>query len=140
MKITSAYLCEEKDMTDGKLVDRGITSVTASSYPTPLRKSLVLIVVIEAADLDRDLRIRVGVKTGDVTTFGSLIDLTDLAYSARSTDMPAWHVAIVRKDQLQLPSDGYHSVVFVNDGIELFKMRLWAKLDLLAEAAAGLKL
>jgi hypothetical protein len=120
MKIASAFLCEEKDVTDGKLVDGGITSVSAPSYPAPLRKPLVLIVVLETADIDKEFEIHVGVKTGDVKS---------LAYSARPTEMPAWHVRIVPKDQLHIPSAGAHSIVFVNEGIELRRIRLWAESD-----------
>ena len=69
MKIASVIFCEEEDVTDGRLVDVGITSVSAPSYPTPLRKPLVLIVVLEAADIDNELEIYVGLETGDVTTF-----------------------------------------------------------------------
>jgi hypothetical protein len=129
MKIASAFLCDEKDVTDGKLVDTGITSVSAPSYPAPLRKPLVLIVVLEAADIDKEFEIHVGVKTGDISTFGCVVDLKNFAYSARPTEMPAWHVRIVRRDQLQLPSPGAHSIVFVNEGVQLFRIRLWAELD-----------
>jgi hypothetical protein len=127
MKIASAFLCEEMDVSDGKLVDGGITSVSAPSYPAPLRKPLVLIVVLETADIDKEFEIHVGVKTGDATTFGCVVDLKSLAYSARPTEMPAWHVRIVPKDQLFFPSAGAHSIVFVNDGIELYRIRLWAE-------------
>jgi len=129
MKIASAFLCEEKDVTDGKLVDGGITSVSTPNYPAPLRKPLVLIVVLETADIDKEFEIHVGVKTGDVTTFGCVLDLKSLAYSARPTEMPAWHVRIVPKDQLHIPSAGAHSIVFVNEGIELYRIRLWAESD-----------
>jgi hypothetical protein len=129
MKIASAFLCEEKDVTDGKLVDGGITSVSAPNYPAPLRKPLVLIVVLETADIDKEFEIHVGVKTGDVTTFGCVLDLKSLAYSARPTEMPAWHVRIVPKDQLHIPSAGAHSIVLVNEGIELYRIRLWAESD-----------
>jgi hypothetical protein len=127
MKITSAFLCEEEDVKDGKLVDAGITNVVAQNYPAQLRQPLVLIIVLETADLDKDLEIHVGVKTGEVTTFESVVDLRKLAYSARPTEMPAWHVRIVPKNQLHLPSAGAHSIVFVNDGIELYRVRLWAE-------------
>jgi hypothetical protein len=127
MKIASAFLCEEKDVTDGKLVDGGITSVSAPSYPAPLKMPLVLIIVLETADIDKEFEIHVGVKTGDVTTFGCVLDLKNLAYSARPTEMPAWHVRIVPKDQLHFPSAGAHSIVFVNEGIELYRIRLWAE-------------
>ena len=127
MKIASAFLCEEQDVTDGKLVDGGITSVSAPSYPAPLRKPLVLIVVLETADIDKEFEIHVGVKTGDVTTFGCVLDFKNLVYSARPTEMPAWHVRIVPKDQLHFPSAGAHSIVFVNEGIELYRIRLWAE-------------
>jgi hypothetical protein len=70
-----------------------------------------------------------GSKTGEVTTFGWVVDLKNFAYSARPPEMPAWHVRIVPKDQLQIPSAGSHSTVFVNDGIELHRIRLWAELD-----------
>ena len=70
-----------------------------------------------------------GLETGDMTTFGCVIDLKNLAYSAQPTEMPAWHVQIVPKDQLEIPSAGSHSIVFVNDGIELYRVRLWAELD-----------
>ena len=43
--------------------------------------------------------------------------------------MPAWHVRMVPKDQLQIPSAGSNAIVFVNDGIELYRIRLWAELD-----------
>jgi hypothetical protein len=129
MKIASAFFCEEEDVTDGKLADVGITSVSSPSYPAPLRERLVLIVVLETADIDREFEIYVGIRTGDVTTFGSVIDLKDFAYSTRPTEMPAWHVRIVPKDQLQIPSTGPHSIVFINDGIELYGIRLWAELD-----------
>jgi hypothetical protein len=129
VKIASAFLCEEKDATDGKLVDGGIKSVSAPSYPAPLRKPLVVIVVLETADIDKEFEIHVGVKTGDVTTFGCVLDLKNLAYSARPTEMPAWHVRIVPKDQLNFPSAGAHSIVFVNEGIELYRIRLWAESD-----------
>ena len=56
MKIASVILCEEEDVTDGRLVDVGITSVSAPSYPAPLRKPLVLIVVLETADIDNEFR------------------------------------------------------------------------------------
>jgi hypothetical protein len=92
MKIASAFLCEEDDVTDGRLVDVGITSVSTPSYPAPLRKPLVLIVVLETADIDKEFEIYVGSKTGDVTTFGWVVDLKNFAYSARPTEMPAWHV------------------------------------------------
>jgi hypothetical protein len=71
----------------------------------------------------------VGLETGDVTTFGCVVDLKNFAYSARPTDMPAWHVRMVPKDQLQIPSAGSNAIVFVNDGIELYRIRLWAELD-----------
>jgi hypothetical protein len=129
MKIASVIFCEEEDVTDGRLVDVGIMSVSAPSYPTPLRKPLVLIVVLETADIDNELEIYVGLETGDVTTFGCVVDLKKFAYSARSTEMPAWHVRIVPKYQLQIPSAGSNSIVFVNDGIELYRVRLWAELD-----------
>jgi hypothetical protein len=109
MKIASAFLCEEKDVTDGKLVDGGITSVSSPSYPAPLKKPLVLIVVLETADIDKEFEIHVGVKTGDVTTFGCVLDLKNLAHSARPTEMPAWHVRIVPKEQFHFPSAGAHS-------------------------------
>jgi hypothetical protein len=127
VKIASAFLGEEKDVTDGKLADCGITSVSAPSYPAPLKRPLVVIVVLETPDIDKGFEIDVGVKTGDVTTFGCVIDLKSLAYSARPTEMPAWHVRIVPKDQLFFPSAGAHSIVFVNDGIELYRIRLWAE-------------
>jgi hypothetical protein len=38
-------------------------------------------------------------------------------------------VRMVPKDQLQIPSAGSHSIVFVNDGIELYSIQLWAELD-----------
>ena|ERR1019366_534071 len=129
MKIASAFLCEEKDVTDGKLVDVGITNVSAPSYPAPLRNPLVLIVVLETADIDKEFEIHVGVRTGETTTFGCVVDLKNLAYSARPTEMPAWHVRIVPKDQLYFPSAGAHSIVFVNEGVELYRIRLWAELD-----------
>ena len=129
MKIASAFLCEEEDVTDGTLVDVGITSVSAPSYPAPLRKPLVLIVVLETADIDKEFEIYVGLETGDVTTLECVVDLKNLAYSVRPTEMPAWHVRIVPKDQLQIPSAGSHSIVFINDGIELYGIRLWAELD-----------
>jgi hypothetical protein len=129
MKIASAFLCEEENVTDGKLVDVGITNVCAPSYPAPLRKPLVLIVVLETADIDKEFEIHVGLRTGDVTTFGCVVDVKNLAYSVRPTDMPAWHVRIVPKEQLHIPSAGPHSIVFVNDGIELYRIRLWAELD-----------
>ena len=129
MKIASAFLCEEKDVTDGKLVDGGITSVSSPSYPAPLKKPLVLIVVLETADIDKEFDIHVGVKTGEMTTFRCVVDLKNLAYSARPTEMPAWHLRIVRGDQLPLPSPGAHSIVFVNEGVELYRIRLWAELD-----------
>jgi hypothetical protein len=129
MKITSAFLCEEEDVTDGSLVDVGISSVSAPTYPAPLRKPLVLIVVLETADIDKEFEIYVGLKTGDMTAFGCVVDLKSFAYSARPTEMPAWHVRIVPKDQLQIPSAGSHSIVLVNDGIELYRIRLWAELD-----------
>jgi hypothetical protein len=129
MKIASAFLCEEEDVTDGTLVDVGITSVSAQSYPAPLRKPLVLIVVLETADIDKEFGIYVGLKTGDTTTLECVVDLKNLAYSVRPTEMPAWHVRIVPKDQLQIPSAGSHSIVCVNDDIELYSIRLWAELD-----------
>ena len=129
MKIASAFLCEEEDVTDGTLVDVGITSVSARSYPAPLRKPLVLIVVLENADIDKEFQIHVGLETGDMSTSGYVIDLKDFAYSAQPTEMPAWHVRIIPKDQLQIPSAGSHSIVCVNDGIELYRIRLWAELD-----------
>jgi len=55
--------------------------------------------------------------------------LKSLAYSARPTEMPAWHVRIVPKDQLHIPSAGAHSIVLVNEGIELYRIRLWAESD-----------
>ena len=64
MKIASVIFCEEEDVTDGRLVDVGIMSVSAPSYPTPLRKPLVLIVVLETADIDNELEIYVGLETG----------------------------------------------------------------------------
>jgi hypothetical protein len=129
MKIASVILCEEEGVTDARLVDVGITSVSAPSYPAPLRKPLVLIVVLETADIDNELEIYVGLETGDVTNFGCVVDLKKFAYSARPTEMPAWHVRIVPKCQLQIPSAGSNSIVFVNDGIELYRIRLWAELD-----------
>ena len=129
MKIASAFLCEEEDVTDGRVVDVGITNVSAQSYPAPLRKPLALIVVLETADIDKEFEIYVGARTGDVTTFGCTVDLRNFAYSARPTEMPAWHVRMVPKDQLQIPSAGSHSIVFVNDGIELYSIPLWAELD-----------
>jgi PhnB protein len=60
MKIASAFLSEEEDVTDGRLVGVGITSVSASSYPAPLRNPLVLIVVLETADIDKEFEIYVG--------------------------------------------------------------------------------
>jgi hypothetical protein len=129
MKIASACLCGDADVTDGTFVDVGITRVSAPSYPALLRKPLVLIVVLEIADIDKEFEIHVGVKTGDVMTFGCVVDLKNLAYSVRPTEMPAWHVRMVPKDQLQIPSAGSHSIVFVNDGIELYRIRLWAELD-----------
>ena len=129
MKIASAFLCEEEDVTDGRLVDVGITNVSAQNYPAPLRKPLALIVVLETADIDKEFEIYVGARTGDVTTFGCTVDLKSFAYSARPTEMPAWHVRMVPKDQLQIPSAGSHSIVFVNDGIELYSIQLWAELD-----------
>ncbi len=129
MRIASAFLCEEEDVTDGRLVGVGITSVSASSYPAPLRNPLVLIVVLETADIDKEFEIYVGLKTGDAKTFGSIVNLKNFAYSARPTEMPAWHVRRVPKDQLQIPSAGSHSIVFVNDGVELYRIRLWAELD-----------
>jgi len=92
MKIASAFLCEEEDVTDGRLVDVGITNVSAPSYPAPLRKPLALIVVLETADIDKEFEIYVGVRTGNLTTFGCTVDLKNFAYSARPTEMPAWHV------------------------------------------------
>jgi hypothetical protein len=127
MKVASAFLCEEKDVTDGKLVDGGITSVSASSFPASLRKPLVSIVVLETADIDKEYEIHVGVRTGDVTTFGCVLDLKNLVYSARPTEMPAWHVRIVPKDKLRFPSAGAHSIVFVNEGVELYRIRLWVE-------------
>jgi hypothetical protein len=129
MKIASVILGEEEEVTDGRLANVGITSVSAPSYPALLRKPLVLIVVLETADIDNEFKIYVGLETGDVTTFGCVVDLKNFAYSARPTDMPAWHVRMVPKDQLQIPSAGSNAIVFVNDGIELYRIRLWAELD-----------
>jgi hypothetical protein len=129
MKIASVILGEEEEVTDGRLANVGITSVSAPSYPALLRKPLVLIVVLETADIDNEFKIYVGLETGDVTTFGCVVDLKIFAYSARPTDMPAWHVRMVPKDQLQIPSAGSNAIVFVNDGIELYRIRLWAELD-----------
>jgi hypothetical protein len=129
MKIASVILGEEEEVTDGRLANVGITSVSAPSYPALLRKPLVLIVVLETADIDNEFKIYVGLETGDVTAFGCVVDLKNFAYSARPTDMPAWHVRMVPKDQLQIPSAGSNAIVFVNDGIELYRIRLWAELD-----------
>jgi hypothetical protein len=129
MKIASVILGEEEEVTDGRLANVGITSVSAPSYPALLRKPLVLIVVLETADIDNEFKIYVGLETGDVTTFGCVVDLKNFAYSARPTDMPAWHVRMVPKDQLQIPSAGSNAIVFVNDGIELYRIRLLAELD-----------
>jgi hypothetical protein len=129
MKIASAFLCDEEDVTDGRLVDVGITNVSAPSYPAPLRQPLALIVVLETADIDKEFEIYVGARTGNVTTFGCTVDLKHFANSARPTEMPAWHVRMVPKDQLQIPSAGSHSIVFVNDGIELYSIPLWAELE-----------
>ena len=129
MRIASVILGEEEEVTGGRLVEVGITSVSAPSYPAPLSKPLVLIVVLETADIDSEFEIHVGLETGDVTTFGCVVDLKNFAYSARPTDMPAWHVRKVPRDQFEIPSAGSNSIVFVNDGIELYRIRLWAELD-----------
>ena len=81
------------------------------------------------ADIDKEFQIHVGIETGDMSTSGCVIDLKDFVYSAQPTEMPAWHVRIVPKDQLQIRSAGSHSIVCVNDGIELYRIRLWARLD-----------
>ena len=53
----SQFSARKRMVTDGRLVDVGITSMSARSYPAPaLRKPLVLIVVLETADIDNELR------------------------------------------------------------------------------------
>jgi hypothetical protein len=129
MKIESAFLCEEVDpLASAKLqvADLGISDVSSPDYPTPLRNPLVVIVVFEFLDLDDELRIEVGVRTGESTAVGYVIDLHSLALSVRPTAMPAWHVRLVPRDQLKIPSTGAHSIVFLHDGAELFCIPLWA--------------
>ena len=129
MKIESAFLCEEMtQVTNAKLqvTDLGITGVSNPDYPAPLRNPLVAIVVFEYPDLDEELKIEVGVRTGESTVVGYVLDLNPVALSARPTAMPAWHVRLVPKDQLQFPSAGAHSIVFLHDRTELFSIPVWA--------------